>query len=80
MAAESRPGGNYCLFFPILTTTPSVVHRVDESQYFGYYDVDGRGNFLVEIQLGKDLDQNRVLLKGNPVFSRQLNDFLSQQT
>jgi len=79
MAPESRQGGNYCLFFPILATSPSVVQRVDESQYFGYDDIDGRGNLLVEIQLGKDLDQNRILLKGNPVFSRQLNDFLSQQ-
>ncbi len=79
MAVESGQGGNYCLFFPILATSPSVVHGVDESQYFGYYDIDGRGNFLVEIQLRKDLDQKWVLLKGNPVFSRQLNDFLSQQ-
>ena len=77
MAVEGGQGGNYCLFF--LAPTPSIVHGVDKSQYFGDYDVDGRGNFLVEIQLGEDLDQNWVLLKGNPVFSRQLNDFLSQQ-
>lgn len=56
-----------------------VVYGIDECQDFGDHEVNGRGNFLMEIKLGKNLNQSGILLNGHAMAICQFNDLLGDQ-